>query len=418
MFQYIKSIFGSPKKEELELVSNDTNSNSNSISTSAFIDFDHIEEKQLICNICLGPAKMGVVHESTNECDSLFCQSCIDEYYKQNSVSVISCPCCKWQDIHKEQWIIDRHRKKLLLLEKVKCAILGCNWTGTLAEYNRTHIYTCSFRTHTCKWKCSDEKLTLEEKNHHENSTCQLRQTFCTEPSCQLRMNVNEGIHTQQFCLKYLKECPNKCYAKVVVNMLCRKYFGQYNSNLVFKDTYTDSGRSPCMVFYDKRYFKRNDKHDYFYIHDKTNFLSLPFNIQSMFYDDSPLHRTSSNTLEIWRQIDDGIHDVHLPLFNPYSPYFIYNTKKQKITKLTRSHNVTIEEKDEYFIKPMYNAEELNHHATKCPFETTICCYDSLGCNYEYLNCQFNYHLKKHVIKHANLVVRNTEKRKLEEIYP
>lgn len=161
------------------------------------LEFEGDVPQDLICSICLSPAKEPQQTRCT--CAKLYCLECVKQYAEHSKL----CPTCRQcLDVFPDG--LSARRIRFL---KVKCvnAGSGCLWVKELGELG-AHRSVCEYATVLCSNGCG-EKVILNRASLHQ---CPLQRVTC--PYCEKEGTLREiaGSHLE-LCPERMLSCPNGC---------------------------------------------------------------------------------------------------------------------------------------------------------------------------------------------------------------
>ena len=170
-------------------------------------DMDLIN-KFFICGICKNILNNP---KQCNSCEEIFCEECLNSFYKNNTYCINSCTDIK---------ILKPHITVINFLEKLKFnCIFNC---GEIIPYNEVDKHLtkdCTKMLTTCKFLNCKFVGTSEEINKHIK-ICELQELFC--PICKDNFPKNTHNCADKFLDKYNK-------LKAMYTKISTEYLSKFN---------------------------------------------------------------------------------------------------------------------------------------------------------------------------------------------
>ncbi|XP_048472690.1 TNF receptor-associated factor 2-like [Rhincodon typus] len=157
----------------------------------------------LLCSVC----HFLLIKPKQTECGHRYCTACLENLFKTDNEA--DCHVCQ-QKVFRSKVYHDRAAENDAYATKVQCTAHrdGCEWTGTLRNYLRTHRAQCDFHVVPCSnvtFGC--ETLGPRKKMAaHETQECEWRMELC--PQCEtfcVHKLLEDHITT---CFKRKQSCP------------------------------------------------------------------------------------------------------------------------------------------------------------------------------------------------------------------
>ncbi|XP_078075391.1 TNF receptor-associated factor 3-like [Mustelus asterias] len=157
----------------------------------------------LLCSACC----FLLIKPKQTECGHRYCTACLENLFKTENEA--DCTVCQ-QKVLRSKVYHDRAAENDAYATTIQCTAYreGCDWTGTLRNYLRTHRAKCDFHVVPCSnvtFGC--EAIGLRKKMAlHETQECEWRMELC--PQCQtFCVHKLREDHTAS-CVKRKEECP------------------------------------------------------------------------------------------------------------------------------------------------------------------------------------------------------------------
>ncbi|XP_041068302.1 TNF receptor-associated factor 2-like [Carcharodon carcharias] len=157
----------------------------------------------LLCSAC----RFLLIKPKQTECGHRYCTACLENLFKTQNEA--DCYVCQ-QKVLRSKVYHDRAAENDAYATKIQCTAYreGCDWTGTLRNYLRTHRAQCDFHVVPCSnvtFGC--EAIGPRKKMAaHETQECEWRMELC--PQCEtfcIHKLLEDHITS---CAKQKEDCP------------------------------------------------------------------------------------------------------------------------------------------------------------------------------------------------------------------
>ncbi|XP_078392895.1 TNF receptor-associated factor 2-like, partial [Cetorhinus maximus] len=157
----------------------------------------------LLCSAC----RFLLIKPKQTECGHRYCTACLENLFKTHNEA--DCYVCQ-QKVLRSKVYHDRAAENDAYATKIQCTAHreGCDWTGTLRNYLRTHRAQCDFHVVPCSnvtFGC--EAIGPRKKMAaHETQECEWRMELC--PQCEtfcIHKLLEDHIAS---CAKQKEDCP------------------------------------------------------------------------------------------------------------------------------------------------------------------------------------------------------------------
>uniref|UniRef100_A0A673GII1 TNF receptor-associated factor n=1 Tax=Sinocyclocheilus rhinocerous TaxID=307959 RepID=A0A673GII1_9TELE len=142
------------------------------------------------------------------QCGHRFCVFCFKQL---TSSGPIPCKTCRAEGIFEEATSMlniavafpDNAARKEIDSLPAKCQNDGCNWSGTLKEYEGQHEGRCDFERVKCE--ACQALILVSEKDRHNERECEARTLNCKY--CKVTFNFKEIKAHDEICQKFPMQC-------------------------------------------------------------------------------------------------------------------------------------------------------------------------------------------------------------------
>ncbi|XP_076868139.1 TNF receptor-associated factor 2 [Brachyhypopomus gauderio] len=142
------------------------------------------------------------------QCGHRFCVFCFKEL---TSSGPIPCEACRAEGIFEEQLSMlniteafpDNAARREIDGLPAKCPNEGCNWTGTLKDYEGQHEGRCEFERITCE--ACKVLILVSDRDRHNERECEARTLNCKY--CKVSFNFKDIKAHDEICQKFPMQC-------------------------------------------------------------------------------------------------------------------------------------------------------------------------------------------------------------------
>ena len=116
-----------------------------------------------ICHICT------LVSRDPHQvscCYNIFCKSCLETQTKQGIN--INCPMCR-EPLGTNSYFKNGRLEREIKSPKIYCTCYdkeGCQWEGSISDFIREHVHTCSYQLIECTRGCGTKILRTDVEAH------------------------------------------------------------------------------------------------------------------------------------------------------------------------------------------------------------------------------------------------------------
>ncbi|XP_047425391.1 TNF receptor-associated factor 2 [Mugil cephalus] len=161
-------------------------------------------ENKYKCQQCLQVLRKPV----QAQCGHRFCVHCFKQL---TSCGPKPCEACRQEEIYEEPISIlnsneafpDNAAGREIASLPARCLNQGCNWTGSIKEYEAQHEGRCEFERIQCE-ACHNFILQTEKERHNERE-CEARSLNCKY--CKTTFNFKDIKAHDEICLKFPLQC-------------------------------------------------------------------------------------------------------------------------------------------------------------------------------------------------------------------
>ncbi|XP_040914567.1 TNF receptor-associated factor 2 [Toxotes jaculatrix] len=161
-------------------------------------------ENKYKCQQCLQVLRRPV----QAQCGHRFCLCCFKQL---TSSGPKPCEACRQEEIYEEPISIlnsneafpDNAAGREIASLPARCLNQGCNWTGSIKEYEAQHEDRCKFERIQCE-ACKTMVLRTEKDRHNERE-CEARTLNCKY--CKMTFNFKDIKAHDEICLKFPLQC-------------------------------------------------------------------------------------------------------------------------------------------------------------------------------------------------------------------
>uniref|UniRef100_I3J412 TNF receptor-associated factor n=1 Tax=Oreochromis niloticus TaxID=8128 RepID=I3J412_ORENI len=161
-------------------------------------------ENKYKCQQCLQVLRKPV----QAQCGHRFCVHCFKQL---TSSGPKPCEACRQEEIYEEPISIlnsseafpDNAAGREIASLPARCLNQGCNWTGSIKEYEAQHEGRCEFERILCEG--CQTLILLTEKDRHDERECEARTLNCKY--CKMTFNFKEIKAHDEICLKFPMQC-------------------------------------------------------------------------------------------------------------------------------------------------------------------------------------------------------------------
>ncbi|XP_063334555.1 TNF receptor-associated factor 2 [Pelmatolapia mariae] len=161
-------------------------------------------ENKYKCQQCLQVLRKPV----QAQCGHRFCVHCFKQL---TSSGPKPCEACRQEEIYEEPISIlnsseafpDNAAGREIASLPARCLNQGCNWTGSIKEYEAQHEGRCEFERILCEG--CQTLILLTEKDRHNERECEARTLNCKY--CKMTFNFKEIKAHDEICLKFPMQC-------------------------------------------------------------------------------------------------------------------------------------------------------------------------------------------------------------------
>ena len=171
-------------------------------------DFNFINvPDELICQICHCVAREP---QQVSCCGKVYCKTCIEESRKRS----LSCPNCRGSSTVFSDRLSERRIKTLKL--SCKNEEDGCQWNGTVEEYQR-HLESCQFAKVACPNGCLEKVIKCNLESHEKSCLRREQKCFICKETGPYEDMISEH---PAVCPEVRVLCRNKCGTKLLRRQL------------------------------------------------------------------------------------------------------------------------------------------------------------------------------------------------------
>ncbi|XP_060706600.1 TNF receptor-associated factor 2-like [Hemiscyllium ocellatum] len=157
----------------------------------------------LLCSVC----RFLLIKPKQTECGHRYCTACLENLFKTDNEA--DCHVCQ-QKVFRSKVYRDRAAENDAYATKIQCTAYrdGCDWTGTLRNYLRTHRAQCDFHVVPCSNVAFGCETVGPRKKMlaHETQECEWRMELC--PRCETFCTHKLLEDHITMCTKRKETCP------------------------------------------------------------------------------------------------------------------------------------------------------------------------------------------------------------------